>query len=148
MLIVGGLILTFAATHISIADDLVVVPKLPQTVPEIIDYVTPTFGQDPLVIRKITWCESGWQVVDHDNHAGLNVTGIHDDTFRGWLPDYEKENHETLNIDSTYDQIKMMSWAFSKGYANQWTTWVAYHNGGTYSFWSPSLKKHFIVHCK
>lgn len=148
MMIVSGLILSYATAHASISDDLVVAPIAPQTIPDIIDYVAPKFDQNPALIKKITLCESGWKIVDHDNHAGVNVTGIHDSTFNGWLPDYEKDQHETLNIDSSYDQLKMMSWAFSKGYANKWTTYVAYQNGGTYTFYSASLKKTFTVHCK
>lgn len=145
------LVIAFGSAKSTSAEDPIpVVPKIPQTVSEMIDQIAPTFDQDSSLIKKITWCESEWQVVDHDNHAGLNVTGIHDTTFDGWLPLYEAKYHETLDKNSTYDQIKMMAFAFSLGssYRNQWTTYVAYMNGGTYSFYSMSLKAHFVVHCK
>lgn len=124
--------------------------EAPKTVIEIIGEIAPQFEQDPKLIEKITWCESHHEVKSHDGGRGTNVTGIHDKTFDGWLPLYEKERGETLDKASTYDQIKMMSWAFSKGdsYRNQWTTYVAYMNGGTYSFYSRLLEAHFTVKCK
>lgn len=120
------------------------------TVVEMLEHIAPQFKQDPKLISKISWCESGHKVLPHDGGRGRNMTGIHDTTFNGWLPLYEKETGETLNINSVYDQFKMMAWAFSKGdsYRNQWTTYVAYKNGGTYSFYSRLLKKHFTVNCK
>lgn len=123
---------------------------IPDTVVGIIDYVAPQFGQDPKLISKISYCESEHIVTDHDGGRGKNVTGIHDDTFNGWLPLYEKERGETLNIDSTFDQLKMMSWAFSKGdaYRKQWTTYVAYLNGGEYTFYSRLLKGTYTAKCK
>lgn len=119
------------------------------TVKEIINEVAPKFGQDPKLISKITWCESNHKVVNHDNGHGRGVTGIHKATFKRWLPLYIKEVRETLNYDSTYDQLKMMSWAFSKGksYRNQWTSYVAYTKGGTYSFHSKLLQRDFTVKC-
>lgn len=119
------------------------------TIPEIIEEIAPGFGQNPELINKITWCESKHKDVVHDNGHGKGVTGIHKNTFDRWLPLYEIDQHETLNYDSSYDQIKMMSWAFSKGesYRNQWTSYVAYTNGGTYSFYSKLLGKYFTVKC-
>lgn len=121
-----------------------------QTVDEIIKDVAPKFGQDPKLISKISYCESKHKVVSHDGGRAVNVTGIHNTTFDLWLKKYEKEQGETLDKESTYDQIKMMSWAFSQGdkYRNQWTTYVAYKNGGTYSFYSNLLKGHFTARCK
>lgn len=122
---------------------------VPDTVVGMIDYIAPQFGQDPQLISKIAWCESGHKVKSHDGGRAVNITGIHDRTFDGWLPLYKADRGETLNKDSTFDQIKMMSWAFSKGssYRNQWTTYVAYTKGGTYAFYSRLLKDHFVVKC-
>lgn len=120
------------------------------TIPQIIEEVSPMFGQDPKLISKITYCESKFKVVVHDGGHGKGVTGIHKKTFNLWLVKYKKENNETLDYNSSYDQLKMMAYAFSKGdsYRNQWTTYVAYKNGGTYSFYSKLLKKNFTVKCK
>lgn len=128
----------------------IVVTKTVSTVQDMIDEIAPKFGQEPKLISKISYCESMHRVVVHDGGYGKGVTGIHRKTFEGWLPLYQKEMHETLNYDSTYDQVKMMAWAFSKGdsYRNQWSTYVAYKKGGVYSFYSKLLKGHYTVYCK
>jgi|SRR6187551_677047 len=125
-------------------------PIVPPTVQEMIQEIAPKFGQDPELIAKISYCESHFKDVIHDGGHGKGVTGIHKKTFDYWLIAYTKETGETLNYDSSYDQIKMMSWAFSKGdkYRNQWSTYVAYMEGGTYSFYSNLLEGHYTVYCK
>lgn len=131
------------------SDTIIIAEEVPEpTVPELIAKIAPTFGQDPQIIQKIIYCESGGEIKSHDGGRGTNITGIHNTTFNYWLPKYEASQKETLNIDSTYDQIKMMSWAFSQGYANQWTTYVAYTNGGTYTFYSSLIGKIFTAKCK
>jgi hypothetical protein len=148
-----AIVLLFIPTTL-IADDSAPWPLIIKvsdpTVEEMIYKIAPVFKQNPEIISKISFCESHHIVVSHDGGLGINITGIHDTTFYGWLPKYEKEMGETLNIESTYDQVKMMSWAFSKGesYRTQWTTYVAYKNGGEYSFYSKLLKANFTVHCK
>lgn len=123
---------------------------LQRSITEMIDYLAPRFNQAPELIYKITYCESKHKIVSHDKGRGTNITGIHDDTFNRWLPLYEKEQGETLDKNSTYDQIKMISWAFSKGddYRNQWTTYRAYKNGGEYTFYSKLLKGWYTARCK
>lgn len=118
-----------------------------QTIPEMIQEIAPRFGEDPKLIEKITWCESHWKIAVHDGGYGKGITGLHSGTFKLYLPAYEKETGETLNYDSSYDQLKMMSYMFSIGEARQWTTYRAYKNGGTYSFYSHLLKKNFTVRC-
>lgn len=122
----------------------------PQTVEEMIQVIAPQFEQDPALISKISYCESHHKDATHDGGLGQGVAGIHKKTFDYWLKAYTEEMGETLHYESSYDQIKMMSWAFSKGdaYRNQWTTYVAYMNGGTYSFYSRTLQGHFTAKCK
>lgn len=118
------------------------------TVAELIDYVAPLYGQEATLIGKITWCESGNKIRSHDGGKGLNITGIHDETFADYLPLYEARYHETLNTASTLDQLKMMSFMFSLGEKERrlWTTYVAYKNGGQYTF--PYNGKLFTARCK
>lgn len=120
------------------------------SISEIIDEVSPMFDQDPALIYKISYCESNHKDEVHDGGYGKGVTGIHKRTFNLWLINYKKETGETLNYDSSYDQLKMMAYAFSKGesYRRQWSTYVSYKNGGVYSFYSKLLKKNFTVRCK
>lgn len=121
----------------------------PLTVKEMIYEIAPKFKQDSNLIDKIIYCESGYIPVSHDGNRGYGVTGIHKTTWNLWLIDYEKEQGETLDYQSSYDQIKMISWAFSKGssYKNQWTTYVAYMNGGSYTFYSKTLKGTYTAKC-
>ena len=125
-----------------------VIVKEETTIAELTEKIAPAFNQDPKLIEKIIYCESGGTKQSHDGGRAFNITGIHDATFNGWLKEYKKEYHETLNKDSSYDQIKMMSWAFSKGYANQWTTYVSYMNGGEYTFYSKLLGGTFTAICR
>lgn len=118
------------------------------TVPEMIKEIAPRFDQDPALIDKIIKCESGYKVVPHDGGHGKGVTGLHKNTFKLYLPMYEKQEGETLNYDSSYDQIKMMSFMFQKGEARQWTSYRAYKNGGTYTFYSKLMGKTYTSRCK
>jgi hypothetical protein len=119
------------------------------TIKEMIEEVAPMFGQDPKLISKIAWCESKHKSVVHDNGHGKGVTGFHKATFARYLKRYQKEGGEWLDYDSSYDQLKLMSYAFSKGESarREWSTYRAYTNGGTYSFYSKLLDAHFTVRC-
>lgn len=123
----------------------------PKSIVEIIDEVAPLFGQDPALISKISYCESKHNKnAIHDGGYGKGVAGFHKSTFNRYNKMYFKEYGEWLNYDSSYDQLKLMSYAFSKGEASrlEWTTYRAYKNGGTYSFYSKLLKRYFTVICK
>ena len=120
------------------------------TVTEMINYIAPQFKQDPHLRKKIMMCESGLRVLPHEGGRGVNATGIHDTTFTGWNKKYAIKHKEKLDKESMYDQIKMMSFAFSQGesYRDDWTSWVAYQKGGTYTFYSRLLKGTYTVKCK
>lgn len=135
----------------TIPDSNPIVIESEKTVDELILEIAPKFNQDPQLIKKIIYCESGGKVKSHDNGRGTNITGIHNTTFDYWLKKYKETYYnEELNKNSTYDQIKMMSWAFSQGeeYRRAWTTYVAYKNGGTYTFYSKLLEGTYTARCK
>lgn len=149
IIVIITLIFIFLPTlHTDSKTTEVVIEEPEPTLEQIIYQIAPKFNQDPALIEKIIYCESGGEIKSHDGGRGTNITGIHNTTFNYWLPKYEASQNETLNIDSTYDQIKMMSWAFSQGYANQWTTYVAYTSGGTYTFYSSLMGRMYTARCK
>jgi hypothetical protein len=151
--IIGAIALAWASFALS-KENPQIMPEISVqelSVKEMSSLTAMMFGQDPKLLNKIMWCESHGQVSDHDGGRGLNVTGIHDQTFDLWLPQYEKDIGESLDKTKTWDQLKMMAWAFSKGedYRDDWTTYVAYMSPDhTYSFYSTLLKAHFTVVCK
>lgn len=78
------------------------------------------------MMSKVIFCESGFQAdANHDGGRGKGVTGFHRSTFNGWLSKYQRETGQTLNYESAYDQIELMSWAFTKGeqYRDDWTSY-------------------------
>lgn len=111
----------------SIADDHY--PKLSWDdipVQEIIKCIAPAYGQDPVLISNVIKRESTYNPnAVHDGGRGKGVTGFHTDTFNRWNKQYLKETGEVIIYDSTLDQIKLMSWAFSKGesYRDDWTSY-------------------------
>lgn len=143
-----AIILLLSSTSSISADTPPVKQLKDYSVVELINYVAPMYGQDPELIGKITWCESGNIVASHDGGQGKNVTGLHDETFDVFLPAYIKKYGETLDKKSTFDQLKMMSFIFSLGEKERrlWTTYVAYKNGGSYTF--PYKGKPYTAHCK
>lgn len=115
---------------------------------EIIKEIAPKFNQNPNELSLIVWNESQFTIKEHDGGRAKNITGTQNRTFKDWLPEYEREIHETLNIDSQYDQVKMMAWAFSKNRKVAWTTWVACQSPDkTYSFHSYQLDGDYTVVC-
>lgn len=136
----------------TLGEEKILIPKkIPEpTVAQLVAAIAPAFGQDPQLIGRIIQCESGGVVAIHDGGRGVGVTGIQSATFALWLPLYLKDAGATLDYGSTADQIRMMSWAFSKGegYRRQWTTYVALRNGGEYSFFSRILGRQVTAKCK
>lgn len=118
------------------------------SIQELIDYIAPQYGQDSVLIKKVVWCESGFNPnAIHDGVHGRGVTGFHKNTFNSWKIRF---NRPELKYESNFDQITLMSLAFSKGegYRDDWTTYVAYTRGGTYTFYSNLMKKTYTVVCK
>ena len=117
------------------------------TIPELITYIAPQYGQDPALLSKIAWCESNHDTnANHDGGRGKGATGLHRTTFNGWA----KEMGLTLDYNSPMDQIRVMAWAFSQGESKRddWTTYRAYMNGGTYTFTHSKTGITYTSRCK
>lgn len=100
------------------------------TIPEIIHEMSTTYDVNEKMLSEVIFCESSFrQDVPHDNGAGKGVTGFHRDTFNGWAERFDLK----LNYNSSYDQIKLMAIAFTKGenYRDDWTSYRRYVKYGT-----------------
>jgi hypothetical protein len=87
------------------------------TVPELIQYFSKQYGSSSTELTKVMLCESGGKVVWGDNYHARGV-------YQYWQPTWDsfsKEFGEKLDRESTYDQVKLTSWAFAKGYKHHWT---------------------------
>ena len=110
-----------------------------------IDYFAVLYGIDSSVVSKVIQCESEGKVTAMgDGGRSYGIAQFQKETFLRM----EKKLGEDLNYDSAYDQIKLLSFAISEGWGNEWTTYRAIQNGGKYSFYSKQLKKHFTVICR
>lgn len=123
-------------------------PELPlkdQPIENIVRYFAQENGLDEDIAVRVMQCESrGLQSTVGDNGHAIGI-------FQYWRDTWErhsKEFGETLDINSQYDQARLATWAIANGKGNEWTTYVAIKKGGTYSFYSKQLKKHFTVKCE
>lgn len=114
-----------------------------------IDYFANLYGTDSSVVKKVIQCESqGLHSSIGDGGRSKGIAQFQKPTW-DWLESiYNKEYKEDLNYKSSFDQIKLLTYSISKGYGERWTTYVAIQKGGTYSFYSSQLKKHFTITCR
>lgn len=105
------------------------------------------YDTDATVLLKVAECESHFK--QEANGDGKNAIGIYQYWQDTWK-DMSKLFGEELDINSVNDQAKLTAFIFAKypKYKTKWTAYRAIQNGGTYSFYSTKLKRHFTVTCK
>jgi hypothetical protein len=115
-----------------------------------IDHFAKLYGVDGSIVSKVIECESEGRhyaengMIQGDGGLSMGIAQFQKSTFERM----EKKLGEDLNYESSFDQIKLLSFAISQGWGREWTAYRAIMNGGTYSFYSRQLNKHFTVHCK
>lgn len=122
-------------------------PLVEYSVPEMIEHYAVLNGQDVELLKKVAECESKFtKDLYGDGGRAYSVYQFHEPTFERW----SKEMGEELDYYSYQDHIKLATWAFAQGeeYRKAWTAYRAIENGGTYSFYSKLLQKHFTAYCK
>lgn len=110
-----------------------------------IDYYSNLYGADKQIVSKVIQCES------KGNHSAVGDSGLSRGIGQFQKPTFINLSNklgEELDYNSSHDQIKLMTWSIANGYGNNWTSYRAIQNGGSYSFYSSQLKKHFTVICK
>lgn len=108
------------------------IPLQEQTPAEIIRYFTSLYGSDYDLVMSVLSCESGFRMVEGDGGRSYGHAQYFLETFTR----HSKALGETLNYESSFDQLKLISFSFShsEAYRREWTTYRAIQNGGTYIF--------------
>lgn len=120
-------------------------PTKTQTTAEMVQYFADQDGYSNAILSKVGSCESGLdQNAVGDHGEAIGTFQFHQQTF-----DYlSQKMGEELDINSQYDQIKLAAWALANGYGNEWTTYRAIQNGGSYTFYSQGENRYITVDCK
>lgn len=115
------------------------------TIEQQITYFSELYRADTDIVEKVIQCESRGKVdAVGDSGRSIGIAQFQKPTFK-MLSD---KLGEELDFNSSHDQIKLLSWSIANGYGKNWTAYRAIQNGGTYSFYSNQLKKHFKVTCR
>lgn len=115
-----------------------------QPIEAIVAHFAEVNGIDAKLAITVMYCES------KGNQSAISDGGRSVGIFQYQLPTWERHTEEfgeKLDIHSPYDQAKIATWSLAHGKGNEWTAYRAIKNGGTYSFYSTQLKKHFTVKC-
>ena len=122
-----------------------VLPLDKQPIEVIVTHFANENGVDPTLMLNVMKYESGGkQSTVSDKGMSRGIFQYQKETFAR----HSKEFGEKLDYNSPYDQAKLASWAIANGKGNEWTVYRCLNNGGSYSFYSRQLKKHFTVSCK
>lgn len=85
---------------------------------ELVEYFSTLYGANTSQLEAVIMCESGWRpTVYGDGGHAYGLLQFHKPTFDMWA----KQIGEPMDYYSSFDQIKMGAWAFSKGYTSHWT---------------------------
>jgi hypothetical protein len=116
--------------------------------PSQVEVFSKLYGVDSTVVNKVIQCESnGNHKAVGDGGLSRGIAQFQKPTFNNLAKLYSKEYNESLNYDSEFDQVKLLTWSIANGHGRNWTAYRALMNGGKYSFYSNQLKQHFTVYC-
>lgn len=111
-------------------------------------YFAGMYQVDPKVAMAVLKCESQYGTLPNgDGGKAKGPWQYWDDTWQRHYKEFYKETGIVLTKGVPNDDTRLAMWAFSKGKAKEWTTYVAIQKGGTYSFYSRALGKNFTVKC-
>lgn len=104
------------------------------------------YGVDKDVLIKMAECESNFK---QDTHGDKNnAFGLYQFWKETWHRHSMKYFGYELDRQSIVDQIMLASAAISGGDGNEWTTYRAIKNGGSYTFYYKLEKRYVTVYCK
>lgn len=145
MVLVCIVVITLFSTHKK--PEIIETQKVPTDVKGMIVYYSEQYGASLPLLDKMADCESDFNpLAKGDGGKAHNVYQYH---YARFIED-AKLMGETLDYNSAHDNIKLAVW-ISVHYPERmqaWTSYRAIKNGGVYSFYSRTLKKHYTVYCK
>lgn len=102
----------------SIPSKPIVYAKELTTPEELIQHFAQFYGADEALLLKVAYCESRLNYKARgDGGYAVGIFQFHQPTWDR----FSKDLGEELNIQSSYDQAKLASWAFSRGLQFHWT---------------------------
>lgn len=119
------------------------------TVTALLEHFAEEYKTDPVALLKVGKCESGykenqWNKVD-PNGGSKGFMQFQTRTFYSYAAKLGIPNPD---IWDKVHQAQVAAYMFSIGEGKQWTTYMAYKNGGSYTFWYKPLNKYMTIYCK
>lgn len=124
-----------------IAEPIEIVSPTEMTIEGQINYYSELYDVDSGIISKVIQCESKFNPNAH-NPNGENSWG---------LVQINLNSHPEITQEQALDtnfSINYLVNNISLGNGRMWTSYRAIKNGGTYTFFSSTLKKQITVYCK
>lgn len=119
------------------------------TVTALLEHFAKEYRTDPIPLLKVGECESGYNEKAHNktdpNGGSKSYMQFQSTTFYGYA---KKIGIQNPNIWNKIQVAQVAAYMFSIGEGNQWTTYRAYMNGGSYSFYYKPLGKTITVYCR
>lgn len=111
-------------------------------------YYSDIYGNKPSIALAVLKCESQYGTLpDGDGGKAKGAWQYWDDTWHRHYKEFHSETGITLTKGNPIDDTQLAMWAFSKGYAGEWSTYRSIKNGGKYTFYSKSLRQTFTIEC-
>lgn len=101
---------------------------------------------DKNVLIKMAECESNFKQNTYGDKN--NAFGLYQFWNETWHRHSIKYFGHELDKNSVVDQIMLASAAISGGDGNEWTSYRAIKNGGSYTFYYKLEKRYVTVYCK
>lgn len=146
-IIIGAVMIVFMTT--STYAQAPNIPLKDKSVKEQIEFFSEIYGADSKVVNKVIECESGGShKAIGDGGRSKGIAQIQEPTWKDLEQKFNVKYEEDLNYTSKFDQLKLTTYSIANGEGHRWTAYRAIMNGGTYSFYSKQLQKHFKVTCR
>ncbi len=98
---------------------------------QVIEKYSAEYGLDKNLVYSMLMCESTLnENAIGDSGKSKGIAQYNPNTFVR----HEKKLGEDLDAQSWHDSIKLMTFAIANGMGNEWTSYVAIKNGGSYTF--------------